>query len=166
MVSTLVPAESPSDFLGELVVDSTGIYFADYLEGNIFNVALDGEQITTLATGLNKPHSLLLDSGFLFWAENEAIRQMSITGGTITTLVSDISPYQIAKDGTNIYWTDYFGGTIYEVDLDSGAVVTLADGQEKPSYLTVDANGIYWICSGTVYNPPLGSVKKVPHNCD
>jgi hypothetical protein len=163
-VTTLVPAESPIDFYGGLAVDATGIYFPDHWKGTIFKSSLDGKQITTLAAGLNEPQSLLLDSGFLFWAEKESIRQMSSTGGTITTIVSDISPNQIAKDDTHIYWTDYYGGTIYKADLDSGAVVLLAAAQVEPSSLTVDANSVYWICSGNQYYPPLGSVKKVPHS--
>jgi len=165
-VTTLVPADSSLDFQGGLIIDTTGIYFPDYVEGTIFKTTLDGEQITTLATGLDQPHSLLLDSGFLFWAEREAIKQMSITGGTIKTLIYGISPSQIAKDNTNIYWTDYYGETINKVDLDTGAVVTLAEMQEKPSFLTVDENDVYWICDGNIYYPPLGSVKKVPKNCN
>lgn len=165
-VTILVPADSSLDFQGGLVVDDTGIYFPDYLEGFIFKTTLNGEQITTLAAGLDQPHGLLLDSGFLYWAERNAIRQMSVTGGTIKTLVSGISPYQIAKDNTHIYWTDYDSGTINKFDLDTGSVATLAEIQEKPSILTIDENSVYWICDGNIYYPPLGSVKKAPKNCN
>ena len=166
MVTTLVPSDYSLDFQGGLVIDNASIYFPDYLEGTIFKTTLDGEQITTLATGLDQPHSLLLDSGFLFWAERDAISQMSITGGTIKTLISDISPFQIAKDNTHIYWTDYYGETVNKVDLDTGAVVTLAEMQEKPSFITIDENDVYWICDGSIYSPSMGSVRKAPKNCN
>jgi hypothetical protein len=166
IISTLVQAENPLDFNGGFVVDATGIYILNWIEGTIWKSTLDGEQIIILAAGLNKPHSPLLDSGLLFWAENEAISQMSTNGGTITTVISDIAPYQIAKDDTHVYWTDYYGETVNGVDLDSGTVTTIAEMQERPISLTTDANSVYWICGVSIYEPQLGSVKKGPKICN
>src|SRR3989338_4703843 len=76
---------------------------------------------------------------------------------TPVTLTSGQSPYHIAVDSTNTYWTDYAtSGTLKKVSISVGTVTTLASGLNKPLDIAVDSTNVYW----TEYNSS-GTVKKV-----
>jgi len=76
---------------------------------------------------------------------------------TPVTLTSGQSPYHIAVDSTNTYWTDYAtSGTVKKVSISGGTVTTLASGLNKPLDIAVDSTNVYW----TEYNSS-GTVKKV-----
>src|SRR3972149_4112224 len=75
---------------------------------------------------------------------------------TPVTLTSGQSPYHIAVDSTNTYWTDYAtSGTVKKVSISGGTVTTLASGLNKPLDIAVDSTNVYW----TEYNSS-GTVKK------
>src|SRR3989338_648445 len=76
---------------------------------------------------------------------------------TPVTLTSGQSPYHIAVDSTNTYWTDYAtSGTVKKVSISGGTVTTLASGLNKPLDIAVDSTNVYW-----TENNSSGTVKKV-----
>src|SRR3972149_83535 len=76
---------------------------------------------------------------------------------TPVTLTSGQSPYHIAVDSTNTYWTDYAtSGTVKKVSISGGTVTTLASGLSSPANITVDSTNVYWTEFTTT-----GTVKKV-----
>ncbi len=159
MVTTVVP----SNFYGGLAVDSTNIYWASLGTGEISKAAHDGSSIVKLAINLLQPQNLLLDSGYLFWSDQGGIKRMSINGGSITTIAT-VNPTLMAftKDDAYIYCTDYYGGTVYKVEIASGVVTTLVAGQNLPGSIVVDSTNVYWINNGNSYYPPLGEIRKAP----
>jgi hypothetical protein len=68
-------------------------------------------------------------------------------GGTATVLASgQCSAFDIAADGTNVYWLTGCtnpGGTAMSVPRAGGTPVVLATG--SPIRLAVDATSVYWI---------------------
>jgi fibronectin type III domain protein len=80
-----------------------------------------------------------------------------VTGGLTT-------PWQIAVDSTNIYWTEQGSGTtngyVKKMAIATGLTTTLASGLSDPVGITIDASFVYW----TEYAQGmtgLGSVKKI-----
>jgi sugar lactone lactonase YvrE len=50
----------------------------------------------------------------------------------------------LAADATNLYWTDYFKGTITKLAFAGGPTVTLALGLNHPNDLLVDGATLYF----------------------
>src|SRR3989304_7333019 len=77
---------------------------------------------------------------------------------TPVTLTSGQSPYHIAVDSTNTYWTDYAtSGTVKKVSISGGTVTTLASGLNKPYGIAVDSTNVYW----AEFTTSGGTVKKI-----
>jgi hypothetical protein len=70
------------------------------------------------------------------------------------------TPYGIAIDHANVYWTTLQQpplGTVCKVPIGGGAAVTLAGGLGFPYGIAVDATNVYW----TAYSNP-GNILTVP----
>jgi hypothetical protein len=83
-------------------------------------------------------------------------------GETLTTLaqVAASEPEYVATDGKNVYVAATGTGTVFQVPVGGGPVVTLASGQDQPIGIAVYGADVYWTneASGT----KNGTVMKVP----
>jgi hypothetical protein len=74
----------------------------------------------------------------------------------VTTLASGLKcPTGITVDSTNVYWTEYLGGTVNKVGINGGSVTALSSGGLGPGEMSEDSTSIYWVDSN------LGTVNKV-----
>src|SRR6185295_565250 len=117
-----------------------------------------------LASARDSTGPLAVDSTNVYWWEFDdtqsagVIREVPLTGGTPTTLVSASSGVEaIALDAANIYWVDAYG-KIMKAPLSGGTSTVLATlaADDLHSSLAVDATNVYWMRGGTV-----ASVMKV-----
>lgn len=104
--------------------------------------------VTTLASNLNSPANIAVDSTSIYWTENitnGSIKKIPISGGTPITIASGLSkPFGIALDATNVYWTEKGSGNVNKVGKNGGAVTNLATGLSYPSGIVVDSTNVYW----------------------
>ncbi|MBI5476358.1 MAG: T9SS type A sorting domain-containing protein [Ignavibacteriales bacterium] len=126
-----------------IVLDSANVYWSDQAvppygypvtgDGEVKKVPRNGGVPTPLATGLNAPSGIILDSfnGYLYWTD----------GGTWTSGVYD----------TN-------SGSLKKISIDGGITTTITTGLNGPGNLQLDENNIYW-----PENPGsgLGSIKRM-----
>jgi hypothetical protein len=76
-------------------------------------------------------------------------------------------PNDLAVDSNNLYWTNEgdagANGSVMQVQLDGGNLITLATGRAQPVGLVVDSAWVYWAEEGTSANNfQDGVVAKVP----
>jgi hypothetical protein len=102
-----------------------------------------------LASGLDYPVSLAVDSANIYWSEIGAIKKVSINGGAVSTLASGLnSPFDIAVDGSQVYWAEYYGSSIKKVGLNGGIVTTLASTLSNVSALAITDSSVVWPDAG------------------
>jgi len=149
-----------------LALDATDLYWAD--DQTIWKVSLTGGPVTTLVTGQSTISALRRHASELYWREYwggvgarfGGIMKMSTAGGTVDTLVTVITPDGIpfvgslVVDGTGIYWTDRWGGTINWRALGGGPTVVLALGLTGPDNLIHDGGMLYWTEASSVRKMP------------
>lgn len=126
------------------------IYWTDHFKqgfaptGQIERAGLDGQNRTTLVTGLHDPDGLALDMVYrkMYWADSSAsvIQRADLSGKNVETLVT-LPPMQkptglvIDFPRARMYWTEFNGGTISRADYrdGSGPSVVLANLQQPNS---------------------------------
>ena len=105
--------------------------------GKISRSDMDGSNIETVVSGLNKPAGIALDlaNGRVYWTDegahheygfdNGAIRRANLDGSGMETLVQGLGdPNSIALDLTagRVYWADFAAGRIQSANLDGSDV--------------------------------------------
>jgi len=134
-------------------------YFAVTFGSTNSSVATLTVSTGILASGLDSPKGIVVDSTNVYWAEatTGTIKRVARGGGTVATLANGLSyPWGIAVDSTNVYWTDQLAGTVNKVVLSGGTPTILASGQNWPEGIALDSANVYW-----VEYWPYGKVRKV-----
>lgn len=152
------------------VVISTGVVTT--LAGSA--LANGGTDATGAAARFNYPYGITTDGTNLYVADtvNDTIRKIVISTGAVTTLAGKAGnwgaadgtganasfyyPAGITTDGTNLYVTDIYNGTIRKIVISSGVVTTLVGANSGsangygtgaqfygPSAITTDGTNLY-----------------------
>ncbi len=110
-----------------------------------------------LASRLNSPWNLAIDSTSVYWVENNlngVVKKVPIQGGLITTLATGlVEPSAIAVDSTHVYWIERNNGNgkLKKVNKNGGSVITLIPNPSYPTglnnaqnFIVLDTNNIYF----------------------
>jgi len=120
----LVPSTDSELAVGGLAIDSTSVYWADWVDGAMLRVGLDGGTPDTIASDQPKPQGVVVDATAVYWVNLGDQSASPPTKGSVVkfplragcapvTLAAGLaSPGRIAIDAASVYWTDYSGGTV------------------------------------------------------
>lgn len=142
---------------GSIAIDATDVYWVagSWAQGDntILNkTPKSGGTTITLEVEPSPISSIAVDSTEVYWIEESGtVNQASVTGGAVTTLASSSSAYDIAIDGSNVYFTiSNYPGALEKVPIGGGTVTVLASGLTYPGALVVDSTNLYWVDETTL----------------
>jgi hypothetical protein len=151
-VTTLVSQGQPQ----EVAVRCGTVYWSDASASTVSMVPATGGPGVVLASGQVYPLQLATDATYLYWGTNHGVNKVPLGGGALTTVVSYDSPYGIAVDASNVYFTNG-GDGVFAAPLGGGAPTRLASGQALARLLAVNADHVYW-----TNDVPGGTIDGVP----
>lgn len=128
-----------------LDVDSTYLYFFNNQNRQILRVPKGGGPITVLGNGIANA-TRVFGSTLYFIADG--VNAIPITGGTPRRLASRVVPtslaYDLAVDGSHVYWIEYTeGGSVNRVPVGGGEVTTYSQHGNSIG-IEVDNTHVYW----------------------
>jgi len=142
--------ESPQD----VAVDSNYVYFienpANYWQGTVKKVGINGGSVITLAEGIDPSH-IAIDSEYVYFTGGAFkgagyIGKVSKSGGKVEMLATNLEvPTYIAVDSDFIYFSDKAAGKVFKVSKAGGTVTTLASGLDRPQGIAVDSSYVYFV---------------------
>jgi hypothetical protein len=164
-------AVGPPEHAYGMALNATHIYWTTYMamKDTLKRAPLDGsQQIVEMATNLPSPHAIVLDGASVYWTNflpgTGAVMKMpldGVLGDSMTTLTPSPNFYHhLVISGSELFFTNYSaypGGAIVKMRTDGTGFTILADRQDHPTNLAVDATHVYWTDWGD-----LGFVMKGP----
>jgi len=132
-----------------IAVDSQWVYAVDWKSDNIVKIPITGGSPVTVAAanGAIYHRGISVDNTFVYWADDDGIKQATKDGASTVTLFSDPRVHDLAIDVDYVYWTGGMigSGEIRRIDKSGGTVQTLASsGLHYPRSLVVDESYVYW----------------------
>jgi hypothetical protein len=154
---TTVVAQTEVPF--SIAIDAPHLYWSaigSFGAGSVLRVSLSGGAPSTIASGTGL-QGIALGATSVYWGADSNVLQMPLAGGKATKFATrQNSPYAIAVDAQDIFWTDAGeydesdpNGSIMKASIDGGAPVTLAARRSLPSSIVVSGSWVYWVDDGT-----------------
>jgi hypothetical protein len=151
------------------VIGGQSIYVADV--GSIKKLSIDGgfpEILYSIGidqSAIGRINDIASDGSFVYWTEDvtSAVRRMSVSGGSVTTLSTATSARagKIAVANGFVYWLDDLstsGYSLRKLPIAGGVLSTIATNIKSPTGLEVDADNAYFSEWDT------GDIRKVSVN--
>jgi hypothetical protein len=176
-VAPTVPATAQSRAYG-VALGSTNLYWVSNDTGGnalVQSTPLSGGSVSKLGATTGTalvPLGMAINATSIYFVAyvsggGGGLFQLPIAGGTpseVWTAGPTGYPYDVAVDGSNVYWTDFgvgkTDGAVYSMPLGGGTVTTMASGIGGPRQLAVDSANVYFTAynEGLVYEEAIGSM--------
>jgi hypothetical protein len=114
----------------------------------ICRTPLTGGACSVLATGVG-PLRVATNSIEVFWSESGSIKKAPVSGSSESILAQNLisDARGLAVDGSHLYFAVNAcpAGGIYRVSIDGGPQQTLAESEQCPDRIALDASHVYYV---------------------
>lgn len=139
------------------------------VDGAIMGRALVAGTTKTLASARNTPVGVTSDGAKTYWTELGAaspqgtVETLAADGGATAVATGRANPTAIRLHGQYLYWIEAAKKVVMRGRADgTGAPEQIANTDDNPVDLVVDADGVYWISSGIGASGVAGSLAHAP----
>lgn len=155
-------------------IEGASLYWIDVANSTLNTAPLAGGSVTLLASDLNDPGTLAVNSSTAFWTEpgdfsgcclqagTGSIKQIPLAGGPVIDVVSGLDrPRALAVDGSNLAWTEVW--RVAKAAL-GGDVTTVASGvTSNMARIAIAQSNVYVLDGSFIKVVPLagGVVEKL-----
>ena len=148
---------------GSVAVDDAGVYWEEDFAANLGRVSKSGTGGGNLVTGQGGSGEVATDGTYAYFVTDNGVlgrvsntAPVSADGGAFTTIYappSGFSPWGLAVDGTNVYWTEYGDpGAVLgapKAGLTGGAQpISFSTSEHWPEGIVSDGVNVYWANNG------------------
>lgn len=150
-----------------IAVDATNVYWArNDISSQIMKVAIGGGNVAPVTAGQDHPAGVAVFESNVFWTnysnppyntEGKVMKASLVDGTPIELATDQLGPLNIVTDGSYVYWTNQGDkdmeaspsripntGSVMRAAADGSSLSTIADGQNGPHSIAIDATHVYW----------------------
>lgn len=141
-----------------MVLDSTTVYWTDFLGGTVMSVPKVGGVASTLASGVPYPIDIAVDATTVYFTDANGLESAALIGARVVTNLSGSQTQGVALSASTVLFSEHALGAIAALPkgTDAGAISTLVTGESGPTFVALDSQNIYW----TDQNGTVGSVRQ------
>jgi hypothetical protein len=148
-----------------VAVTATHVYWISFFRSYIARIGLDGEDLTTLATGEGYGKEIAVDGSRIYWTLPGGIRSMSLAGGPAVNVAGG-GVNQLAVDGTGLYWSSPgvqpSSGRIMKLGTGGGAPIALVSGLAGAGAIALRGSDVYYTDMGSILRVPSSGGLSAP----
>jgi hypothetical protein len=160
---TTLDTVSSTAYIGLLGVSSTEVFYVRQGEfyDSIRAVPISGGPDRVVCTStplLGDVEDMVVTDGYVYFTSGDSgntVSQCPVVGGPASTFATDASPYGLATDGANLYWTNYtYDGTVAVCAVGATCVSprTVASDQNYPQAVAVNSTSVFWTTTTNIYS--------------
>jgi hypothetical protein len=146
-----------------MAIDSANLYWTNYNSpGSVMKMNLSSLAFSPLATGINDPVGIAVDSTYAYvaLASDDYVISVQLSNGAIAQLTNfQNNPFELAIDSANVYFTnDATNGDAHQVakNANKSAGISLGPSPNPPGGIATDGVNVYWAGNNNVYKCPIG----------
>jgi hypothetical protein len=158
IVSLSVAENSPNGTVAGAVPSGNYLFFSDEDTDSIRRSRLDGSDVVTIVSGLDRPRGVFVDETFakVYWADATGpmarFQRANFDGSSVETVASvsaattTLNTFAVDIAGGVLYYSNSTAGRIERISLDGSNQTTLVSGLVAPVGITFDATAgkLYW----------------------
>ena len=107
------------------------------------------------ATGANVFSDMTLNADAVYWTTGtEVMRAPLGSDDAVPVATAQNNSHALVVDSSSVYWTNMgvpptYVGSVLSMQIDGGAISTLASDQDSPNAITIDQASVYFVVGGT-----------------
>jgi DNA-binding beta-propeller fold protein YncE len=140
------------------------VYWTDAVSGAVRRVNLNGQNMTTIATGGREPNALAVDGGYVYWTDfvDGTVSKVPVTGGEVTVLAKEQNyPLAIHIYEGYVYWAESLEGNINRLPTEGGPIESVVTQRFGVADFGIYGGYIYWT-EGFTQGGDVSQISRAP----
>jgi hypothetical protein len=143
------------------------VYWTNQVSGgSVVSMVIGGTATTIVSGACSGAGAITIDTDNVYWGCSSSVMKAALSGANPTTLASGSGASGLVVDATDVYWTNYSGGSVMKASTGAtgGAGITLQTIGNMPTGIAGDALNVYVSDGNQVLKVPKSGGSAVTLN--